>query len=100
MLCILQARMSSKRLPNKMLKNIEGKTLLLRVYNQLQKSKYIKKIIVATSKSRSDDPLERYCKLNKIKVFRGSKNNVALRFYKLLKKIHIIILFVLVVIVL
>lgn len=86
MLCILQARMSSKRLPNKMLKNIEGKTLLLRVYNQLQKSKYIKKIVVATSKSRSDDPLERYCKLNKIKVFRGSKNNVALRFYKLLKK--------------
>ena len=46
MLCILQARMSSKRLPNKMLKNIEGKTLLLRVYNQLQKSKYIKKIVV------------------------------------------------------
>jgi len=86
MLCVLQARMSSKRFPNKMLKNIKGKTLLLRVYRQLQRSKCIKKIVVATSKSKSDDSLERYCKLNKIKVFRGSKNNVSLRFYKLLKK--------------
>lgn len=86
MLCILQARMSSKRLPNKMLKNIEGKTLLLRVYNQLERSKYIKKIVVATSKSKSDDPLEKYCKSKKITVYRGSQNNVALRFYNLLKK--------------
>ena len=77
------ARMIKKDWPE-MLKNIEGKTLLLRFTTT--KNQYIKIVVANFLKSESDDPLERYCKLNKIKVFRGSKNNVALRFYKLLKK--------------
>ena len=45
MLCILQARMSSKRLPGKSLKLIRGKEVLQLVYDQISKSKYISKII-------------------------------------------------------
>lgn len=86
MLCIVQARLSSKRLPAKMLKKILNKTLIDRVLLQISKSKKIKKIIVATSKHYSDNKLEKYCKNKNIEVYRGSLNNVAERFYEISKK--------------
>ena len=58
MLCILQARMSSKRLPGKSLKLIRGKEVLQLVYDQISKSKYISKIIIATSKHISDNKID------------------------------------------
>jgi spore coat polysaccharide biosynthesis protein SpsF (cytidylyltransferase family) len=51
-LCIIQARYSSKRLPGKVLKKILGITVLQRVVNQIKKAKKISKIIVATSKEK------------------------------------------------
>jgi len=86
MLCILQARMSSKRLPGKSLKLIRGKEVLQLVYDQISKSKYISKIIIATSKHISDDKIVTFCKKRNISVFRGSLNNVASRFYNIIKK--------------
>lgn len=86
MLCILQARMSSKRLPGKSLKLIRGKEVLQLVYDQISKSKYISKIIIATSKHISDDKIVTFCKKRNISVFRGSLNNVASRFNKIIKK--------------
>ena len=86
MLCILQARMSSKRLPGKSLKLIRGKEVLQLVYDQISKSKYISKIIIATSKHISDDKIVTFCKKKNISVFRGSLNNVANRFYNIIKK--------------
>ena len=50
MLCIVQARMSSKRLPGKVLMKIQGKTLIERVVERISKSKQVTRIIVATSK--------------------------------------------------
>ena len=86
MLCILQARMSSKRFPGKVLQFIKGKEILKIVYEQIFKSKYVSKIIIATSKTKSDDKIEFFCKKNKIEIFRGSLNNVASRFNKIIKK--------------
>ncbi len=86
MLCILQARMSSKRLPGKSLKLIRGKEVLQLVYDQISKSKYISKIIIATSKHISDNKIVTFCKKRNISVFRGSLNNVASRFNKIIKK--------------
>ena len=86
MLCILQARMGSKRVPKKMLIKLNGKALISRVYDQLIRSKSIKKIIIASSKAKSNNSLEKYCKFMKINFFRGSENNVASRFYKILKE--------------
>tara|TARA_Y200000002_G_scaffold306023_1_gene261873 strand:- start:932 stop:1606 length:675 start_codon:yes stop_codon:yes gene_type:complete len=85
MLCIIQARLSSKRLPSKMFKKILNKTLIDRIIYQISKSKKIKKIIIATSTHRSDDLLENYCKKKKISFYRGSLNNVAERFYEISK---------------
>ena len=62
MLCIIQARYSSKRLPGKVLKKIFGDTILERVINQVKKSKKISKIIVATSRHKTDRKIINFCK--------------------------------------
>lgn len=86
MLCIIQARLSSKRLPAKMFKKILNKTLIERVLLQISNSKKISKIIIATSNHPSDNTLVKYCKSKNIKVYRGSLNKVAQRFYEISKK--------------
>ena len=83
MLAIIQARCSSKRFPNKVLKKIYGKPLIHHVILKLLKSKKITKIIVATSNHKSDDKLAKYLKKIKVELFRGSLKNVAKRFLDL-----------------
>lgn len=85
MLCIVQARMSSKRLPGKTLMILNGYPLLKYVIDNIKKSKKIKKIVVATSSLKNDDKIVDYCKKNKVEYFRGNLKNVANRFYKILK---------------
>ena len=78
--------MSSVRLPRKALKKIGGKFILEKVISRLKFSKKISNIIVATSKHVSDDEIYFFCKKRKIDCFRGSLNNVYLRFFNLIKK--------------
>lgn len=54
---ILQARMTSTRLPGKVLKEILGQPMLSRQIERLQKASMIDKIIIATSNEPSDDPI-------------------------------------------
>ena len=84
MLCIIQARYSSNRLPGKVLKKIFGITVLKRVINQVKKSKKISKIIVATSKHSTDKKIINFCYKNKIHCISGPLNNVFKRFYSII----------------
>ena len=54
--------MNSKRFPKKILKKVNNKTILEMVYNQVKKSPVIKKIIIATSSSKSDNSVEVFAK--------------------------------------
>ena len=81
MLCIIQARSSSKRFKDKVLHLIYGVPLIQHVVNRIKKSKEISKIIVSSSYKKSDDKLISYLKRKKIKFFRGNLENVALRLY-------------------
>ena len=83
MLAIVQARCSSKRFPNKILKIVYDKPLIHHVILKLSKSKKISKIIVATSDHKSDEKLVKYLKKIKVQYFRGSLENVAKRFLDL-----------------
>jgi spore coat polysaccharide biosynthesis protein SpsF len=84
-LAILQARLSSSRLPGKVLKSILGKPMLLHQIERLQHSKKIDKLVIATSDNVSDDAIENMCLDNNIEVFRGDLNNVLDRFYQCTK---------------
>ncbi len=81
MLGIIQARIGSSRLPGKVLLPLSGKPMLSFLLERIQKAKRIDKLVVATSISDSDDPIEQLCKLMGIDCYRGSLNNVLDRFY-------------------
>jgi spore coat polysaccharide biosynthesis protein SpsF (cytidylyltransferase family) len=74
--------MRSSRLPGKVMLKIEEKPMLYYVIKQVRSSKLIKDIIIATTTSREDDKIVNYCKKNKIKFFRGSKNDLLDRYYR------------------
>lgn len=80
-LIILQARMSSSRLPNKVLMPILGKPMLAHQISRLSGIKTPHRIIIATSKQKSDDAIESLCKQLNINCFRGSLDDVLARYY-------------------
>lgn len=87
-LVVLQARMSSSRLPGKVLKPINGQPMIFRQINRVFESTHVEDLIVATSVNRSDDELVKFLQSKDIKVFRGSLDNVLSRFLEITKKIN------------
>lgn len=77
---IIQARISSSRLPAKVMLNILGKTLLERVIERVHLSTALDELYVATSDRKEDDLIEEIAKKNHVKCFRGSLENVFDRF--------------------
>ena len=83
---IIQARMSSKRLPGKVLEQIQGKSVLQYLLERIGRCLGLQYTIVATSTDNSDDPIEEFCDDFGIECFRGSLENVAERFRDAAKK--------------
>ena len=83
---IIQARVDSTRLPRKILLDLAGKTVLERVIERVQKSKYIDGIIVATTSLSQDLEIVQLCERIKISVYQGSETDVLDRFYQAAKK--------------
>ncbi len=78
---IIQARVNSTRLPNKVFMDLKGKVLLEHVVERLKPSKKINEIAIATTVNRADDVIEKFCAQNGIKCIRGSETNVLERYY-------------------
>ena len=85
-ICIIQARTGSKRLPKKILLPIFGKSLLEHMLLRLKGTKKINQICLATTIKKEDDIICQIAKKNKISIFRGNSNNVLKRFYDCAKK--------------
>lgn len=81
---IIQARMSSRRLPGKVLRKIEGKPLLQYLLERLEHCNHLDEILVATSVDESDTPICDLCRELGIPAFRGSLEDVAGRFLDVL----------------
>ena len=79
---IIQARMSSSRLPNKVLKPIEGRPMLAYLIERVKKKKNTDKIILATSVDPSDGPIEEFCQELSIECYRGKLDDVLDRYYQ------------------
>ena len=77
---ILLARMSSRRLPGKALRQIEDKVVLGHILDRVRLGAGTLPIVVATSTDADDDPIEEYCRRTGVECFRGSLDNVAERF--------------------
>lgn len=79
---IIQARMGSSRLPNKVLMEIDGKTSLKFMVDRVAKSKYIEKIIIATTTNERDKVIVDFCINNNILFYCGSESDVLDRYYQ------------------
>ena len=85
---IIQARMSSSRLPGKILLRIGNSNVLELIIRALQKiNSDIRQIIVATTTSSIDDQVINECKKLDVSYFRGDENDVLSRIYSCAKKI-------------
>ena len=83
---IIQARLGSSRLNRKVMKIIEGLTLLEHIINRISHSSAITKIIIATTTLKEDVEIVNLCKNNDIDFYCGSENNVLDRYYETAKK--------------
>ncbi|MDF2065816.1 glycosyltransferase family protein [Bacillus sp. Cr_A10] len=85
-IAIIQARMGSTRLPGKILKVVNGKTLLEYQLERVKQSRKIDQIIIATTVEDADQPIIDFCEEYGIKYYRGSENDVLSRYYETAQK--------------
>ena len=84
-LVILQARMSSKRFPGKVLQDLFGKPMIIRQISRIQSAKNIGKIVV-TTRRQDDDLLASTLLENEIDIYRGATDDVISRYVKVIRK--------------
>ena len=77
---VLQGRMSSSRLPGKVLADVVGMPMIGRQVERLRRSKRLDALVLATSNQAADDPLADYCNSLGIGVIRGPLHDVLTRF--------------------
>ncbi len=77
---IVQARMSSSRLPGKIMAEIEGKAMLWHVVTRARAARCLDTVAVATSVAADDDHVEAFCRANDFPCFRGSLDDVLDRY--------------------
>ncbi|HZR22186.1 MAG TPA: glycosyltransferase family protein [Vicinamibacterales bacterium] len=73
---IIQARMTSSRLPGKILKPILGRPMLELLIERLRRAKHVDDVVVATTSRPTDDPVEELCARIGAGCFRGSEDDV------------------------
>lgn len=76
---IVASRMTSSRLPGKILMDLAGKPALVQLIRRLKRSKYLSDIVIATTINQDDDVVVEVAKKENVKYFRGSENDVLLR---------------------
>ena len=79
---MVQARMSSTRLPGKVLMDLGGETMLARVLRRLGRASRVDEVVVATTDTASDDEIGTECAGLQVSCFRGSEHNVLDRYLR------------------
>jgi spore coat polysaccharide biosynthesis protein SpsF len=79
---IIQARMASSRLPGKVLKDLGGEPMLVRVIERVRRAQLVEVVAVATTGDSGDDPIAALCEQRGYPVWRGSQYDVLDRYYR------------------
>ena len=86
-IAVVQARTTSKRLPNKVMSPILGKPMIIHQLDRIKRCRHVDHLIVATSDHDTDDTLTEVCKDFGYNASRGSLHNVVDRIWRALEKI-------------
>lgn len=79
-LIIVQARMTSTRLPGKVLLPLAGEPMLTRLLQRLRRVRRAHGIVVATTINATDDPIAALCAQQAVPCHRGSEHDVLSRY--------------------
>jgi len=82
---IIQARMGSSRLQNKMLLFLHGYPICEWIFRRVKQARYLDKVIFAIPDGKNDDVLDQYLQSKGADVLRGSENDLVDRYYKAVK---------------
>ncbi len=85
-LAILQGRLSSRRLPGKVLRPILGRPMIVQQIERLRRCRFLDGLVVATSNDQSDDTIAATCADEDLPCVRGPLNNVLARFCKVVEQ--------------
>lgn len=77
---IVQARMTSTRLPGKVLLPLAGEPMLMRLMERLRRVQRADGIVIATTTNASDDPIAALCAQQGVPCHRGSELDVLSRY--------------------
>lgn len=83
---MIQARMSSTRLPGKVLRQINGRPMLAYMVERVKAACNVDNVVLVTSIDSSDDAIVELCKKNDILYYRGSLDDLIDRYYQAAKK--------------
>jgi spore coat polysaccharide biosynthesis protein SpsF len=78
---ITQARMSSTRLPGKVMLQVQNKPLLAYHLERLERVTLADRVVVATSTNSADDLIAQFCRDRGVYFFRGDELDVLSRYY-------------------
>lgn len=89
-LCIIQARLTSKRLPKKVMMTLgsSNKSILEHTYERLSLAKNIDKVVLAIPDSSMNDELAQFIQSKGLECTRGSEEDVLDRFYRCAINFH------------
>jgi spore coat polysaccharide biosynthesis protein SpsF len=79
-ICVSQARMTSSRLPGKVMKEVLGQPLIYYHLSRLMCARLVDRLVVATTVNKTDDILADYAESLGISVFRGDEQDVLGRY--------------------
>lgn len=85
---VVQARMGSTRMPNKVMKPIQGTPMIGLMLQRLRRARTLDQIVLATSVDSRNDPLARYVASQGYEVIRGSEDDVLSRYDEAVRKVH------------
>ncbi|HNB52654.1 MAG TPA: glycosyltransferase family protein [Anaerolineales bacterium] len=91
-IALIQARMGSKRLPNKVLADLNGRPMLQWVLERTKRAKSVDKVAVVTSTNPGDDVIEQFCNDHGYACFRGDEQDVLDRYYQAAKAFNAFII--------
>ena len=90
---IIQARIGSKRLPLKMMLSLNGHPIIKWVVERVKTANLLNDTVIAIPNTKDNNILDYYLKTLKMKIYRGSEENVLKRIYeaaKMMKASHVV----------
>ncbi|WP_100182729.1 cytidylyltransferase domain-containing protein [Candidatus Nitrosotenuis aquarius] len=85
-IAVIQARLSSKRLPRKVMLDILGKPVIWHIYNRLTHCKHLSAVVISTGEYDQNKEICDFAEKNQIKYYSGSEMDLIQRLYQTVLK--------------